>query len=280
MWKEGKGRLGAIWCLFVLEVGMGPWAGCHRKPPEEEPFQIARALRNMCAISSIPLNFSGKWQESKQAEHHRSIDAVWRGASFSKTLDKCAVGSLGKHVTPQHQQQILTRISSGLQGCIRDNPGRFLARNRAESGNISRDAWETRFLWHDEEVRTATSWLPGHENGPARDLQDVQHEQCWAQVRMSDSTTPQSNHQQLCPRAQSHTQAPTTHTRAGALTFPSSCLDGSVTRVGSGQYPHYTRAPFAEEAVGSSQYKHHRAPQAQPMSPRQHPTRDGLATSA
>ena len=32
--------------------------------------------------------------------------------------------------------------------------------------------------------------------------------------------------------------------------------------MGPGQYPQYTRAPFGEEAVGSSQYDHHRAPQA------------------
>ena len=35
--------------------------------------------------------------------------------------------------------------------------------------------------------------------------------------------------------------------------LPSSCLDGSVTRVGPGQYPQYTRPWFAREAVGSSQ---------------------------
>ena len=44
--------------------------------------------------------------------------------------------------------------------------------------------------------------------------------------------------------------------------------------MGPGQYPRYTRAPFGEEAVGSPQSTHHRAPQAQPMSQRQHPTRD------
>ena len=91
---------------------------------------------------------------------------------------------------------------------------------------------------------------------------------------MFNSTAPQSYHLQPRPRAQSYTQAPTTHTRAGPLTFPSSCLEGCVTRVGPGQYPQYTRAPFGEEAVGSSQSKHFRAPQVQPMSPRQHPTRD------
>ena len=77
-------------------------------------------------------------------------------------------------------------------------------------------------------------------------------------VRMFNSTTPQSFHLQPCPRAQSCTQAPTTHTRVGAPTFPSSCLDGSVTLVGLGQYPQYTRAPFGEVAVGSSQSKRRR----------------------
>ena len=41
--------------------------------------------------------------------------------------------------------------------------------------------------------------------------------------------------------------------RAGALMFPSSCLDGSITRVGSGLNPQYTRAWYAREAaVGCS----------------------------
>ena len=69
-------------------------------------------------------------------------------------------------------------------------------------------------------------------------------------VRMSDSTTPQSLLQQTCPRAQSYTQATGTHTRAGALTFPSSCLDGGVTRVGPGQNPQYTRAWSVRKAMG------------------------------
>ena len=56
-------------------------------------------------------------------------------------------------------------------------------------------------------------------------------------LRVSDSTTPQLNHQQTCPRAQSCTHAPTTHARAGALVFSSSCLDESISRVGPGQYP-------------------------------------------
>ena len=84
---------------------------------------------------------------------------------------------------------------------------------------------------------------------------------------MFDSTTPQSNHQQLNPRAQPNTQATSTHTRAGALTFPSSCLDGSVTRVGPGQNPQYTRAPFGEEAVGCSQTTHHSTPPPQDNEP-------------
>ena len=92
--------------------------------------------------------------------------------------------------------------------------------------------------------------------------------------RMYDSTTTQYHDQQTCPRAQSYTQSTTTHARAGALVLLPSCLDESISRVGPGQYPQYTRAPFGEEAVGSSQHMHHRAPQAQPMSPQQHPTRD------
>ena len=84
---------------------------------------------------------------------------------------------------------------------------------------------------------------------------------------MSDSTTPQSLLQPTCPRAQSYTQATSTHTRAGALTFPSSRLDEGVTRVGPGQNPQYTRAPFGEEAVGCSQTTHHCTPPPHRMSP-------------
>ena len=68
-------------------------------------------------------------------------------------------------------------------------------------------------------------------------------------MRMFNSTTPQSNHQQLCPRAQYDTQSTTTHARAGALVFSSSCLDESIIRVGPGQYPQCTRAWSAREAV-------------------------------
>ena len=77
---------------------------------------------------------------------------------------------------------------------------------------------------------------------------------------MSDSTTPQYHGQQTCPRAQRHTQTASTHARAGAFVFSSSCLDESTSRVGPGQRPQYTRAPFREQAVGST-------PPAQHMSP-------------
>ena len=42
------------------------------------------------------------------------------------------------------------------------------------------------------------------------------------------------------------------HARAGALMFPSSCLDGGITRVGPGRYQQYTRALYGGEAVDSS----------------------------
>ena len=48
--------------------------------------------------------------------------------------------------------------------------------------------------------------------------------------------------------------------RAGALTSPSSCLDGGVTRVGPGRYPQYTRADFGPEAVGSSNHRRYTSP--------------------
>ena len=54
---------------------------------------------------------------------------------------------------------------------------------------------------------------------------------------MHDSTTQQSNHQPMCPRAQSNTQATSTHTRAGALTFPSSGQDGGRHTGGSRSLP-------------------------------------------
>ena len=84
---------------------------------------------------------------------------------------------------------------------------------------------------------------------------------------MFDSTAPLNYHQQPCPRARSYTQATSTHTRAGALTFPSSCLDGCVTRVGPSQHPQYTRAWSAREAVGSSQATRHVTPPPQTMGP-------------
>ena len=61
-------------------------------------------------------------------------------------------------------------------------------------------------------------------------------------VRMFNSTTPQYYHQQTCPGAQSYTRIASTHAKAGALVFSSSCLDERITLVGPGQYPQYTRA--------------------------------------
>ena len=55
-----------------------------------------------------------------------------------------------------------------------------------------------------------------------------------------------SHHRQLSLHKQPRKQ------RAGALMLPSSCLDGSITRVGPGQHPQYTRALFGGEAVGGS----------------------------
>ena len=75
-------------------------------------------------------------------------------------------------------------------------------------------------------------------------------------VRMHDGTTPQHYDQQTCPCAQRNTQTATTHA-SGALVFSSSCLDESTSRVGPVQYPQYTRAWSAMEAVGSSQHTHH-----------------------
>ena len=93
-------------------------------------------------------------------------------------------------------------------------------------------------------------------------------------VRMTDSTTSRYQDQETSPRAHRHTQTASTHARADALVFSSSCLDESLSRVGPRQYPEHTRTPFGEEAVGSLQTKHRSAPPAQYMSPQRHPTRD------
>ena len=84
---------------------------------------------------------------------------------------------------------------------------------------------------------------------------------------MSNLTTPRNYNQPTCPHAQSYTEAPSTHARAGALVFSSSCLDESITRVAPGQYPLYTRAWSARKAVGCSQTTHHSTPPPQTMSP-------------
>ena len=44
----------------------------------------------------------------------------------------------------------------------------------------------------------------------------------------------------------------TTQARAGALMFPSSCLDGSITRVGPGVNLQCTRAWYSREVAGCS----------------------------
>ena len=48
------------------------------------------------------------------------------------------------------------------------------------------------------------------------------------------------------------------YVRAGALVPPPPCLGGGITRVGPSQYPQYTRAWHAREAVGSSLHRDHR----------------------
>ena len=51
------------------------------------------------------------------------------------------------------------------------------------------------------------------------------------------------------PDTTTTTPRATTQARAGALMFPASCLDGSITRVGPGLNPQYTRAWCAREAA-------------------------------
>ena len=62
---------------------------------------------------------------------------------------------------------------------------------------------------------------------------------------MVHNKLPQPDTTTTIPRA-------TTQARAGALMFSSSCLDGSITRVGPGLNPQYTHAWYAREAVGCS----------------------------
>ena len=111
-----------------------------------------------------------------------------------------------------------------------------------------------------------------HEGAVLTEIERRHNQHRSGRSAMYDSTTPQCHDQQTCPSAQSYCKALTTHARIGALVFSSFCQDESITWVGPGQYPQYTRAWSAREAVGSLQSKHHRAPQTQPMSPRQHPT--------
>ena len=66
------------------------------------------------------------------------------------------------------------------------------------------------------------------------------------------------------PTATTCTTTQTARERAGALTSPSSCLDGSVTRVVPGRYSQYTRADFGPEAVGSSNHRHITSPNVKP----------------
>ena len=74
----------------------------------------------------------------------------------------------------------------------------------------------------------------------------------------------QNDHHRTRPTATTCTTTQTALERAGALTFPTSCLDGSVTRLGPGRYSHYTRADFGPEAVGSSNHKHIKSPNVKP----------------
>ena len=75
------------------------------------------------------------------------------------------------------------------------------------------------------------------------------------QVRMSDSSAPQLHDRLTCPRAQRHAQTASTHARASALVFSSSCLNESTSRVGPGQYPQYTRAP-SEKGMWVAHHQH------------------------
>ena len=77
--------------------------------------------------------------------------------------------------------------------------------------------------------------------------------------------TQTSDQQPRSPKATTNPQA-TTQTRAGALMFPSSCLDGGITRVGPGQYPQCARALYGGEAVSCSSQQHSTAQKMSPNS--------------
>ena len=84
---------------------------------------------------------------------------------------------------------------------------------------------------------------------------------------MSDSTTPQYHGQLTCPTCATPTQTASTHARAGALVFSSSCLDESITRVGPRSIPTvYPVLPYGLRlwvAHRPSTTAHHSTPPAQ-----------------
>ena len=84
-------------------------------------------------------------------------------------------------------------------------------------------------------------------------------------LRVNRQFYSQSCRHRTLPWSAIDTSTETMHARAGALMFPSSCLDGGITRVGPGQYPQYTRADFGPEAVGSSNHKQDTSPNVKPF---------------
>ena len=87
-------------------------------------------------------------------------------------------------------------------------------------------------------------------------------------LRTSGSTTPQNQPPYPFLHVRDNKRRPQACIHELALlTFPSSCLDGGVTRVGPGRNPQYNRAWLAREVVGCSQNNHHKAQPQQPMSP-------------
>ena len=90
-----------------------------------------------------------------------------------------------------------------------------------------------------------------HEKNEKEKLKKNEKSKRMKKLRADTTVTVKRPHRTR-PTATTCTTTQTARERAGALTFSSSCLDGSVTRVGPGRYPQCTRADFGPEAVGSS----------------------------
>ena len=107
-------------------------------------------------------------------------------------------------------------------------------------------------------IQSSSKFIEGGVQGVQLDVKPIISEVDWCHEPMVQSRGCVLElmyiclHARVCTIHENTTPPNDTPTRVGALMLPSSCLDGSTTRVCPGQYPQYTRAWFAREAVGSS----------------------------